>query len=206
MIITENGLKRELKSKKRRMFCLNDGNRNINELTGGVLPKDAVFKFISLAGGFASVNFIKFVALKEPILELTASTLRVGEKQFNYLSRLKEGGKLGKATFFIGSIMREDSKTSYDYFTKFQEVCEKCEWEFYVTNNHSKIILMRTEKNYFVLESSSNLNENPKIEQYSFENSKELYDFYYDFFNLLKGADKNGQSNKIRGASRREKT
>ena len=47
---------------------------------------------------------------------------------------------------------------------------------------------MRTKENYYVLETSSNLNENPKIEQYSFENSKELYDFYYDFFDKLEEA------------------
>lgn len=46
---------------------------------------------------------------------------------------------------------------------------------------------MRTSENYYVLETSSNLNENPKIEQYSFENNKELYLFYYEFFEKLKG-------------------
>lgn len=34
-------------------------------------------------------------------------------------------------------------------------------------------------------------NENPQIEQFSFENDKELYDFYENFFNTI-GGDNNG--------------
>lgn len=189
-VMTEKGLLRILKSKKRETFCMNDGNRAINELTGGRLPAPGeCYKFISLTGGFASVHFIKVVAENEPIEELTASTLRVGEKQFTYLSKLCDRGRLQKATFFVGSIMKEDTNKEldkYDYFTKFAEVSERHGWESVVTNNHSKVILMRTAKNHYVLESSSNLNENPKIEQYSFENCAELYEFYHKFFNALK--------------------
>jgi hypothetical protein len=174
---------------------MNDGNRNIDKLTKGLLPvENECFKLISLGGGFCSVNFIKYVANKEIIEELTASTLRIGKKQFVYLSNLCKTGKLKKATFFIGSIMKEDTSTNsgkYDYYTRFFEISKQYGWESFVTNNHSKIILMRTESNYYVLETSSNLNDNPKIEQYSFENSKELYDFYYDFFQVLKNANKN---------------
>jgi hypothetical protein len=189
--ITDIGLLKKLKSSKRQLFCMNDGNRNIDMLTDRLLPiENECYKFISLDGGFCSVNFIKYVAGKETIEELTASTLRIGEKQFVYLSNLCKAGKLKRATFFIGSIMKEDSG-KYDYFARFFEISKQYGWESFVVNNHSKIILMRTERDYYVLESSSNLNDNPKIEQYSFENSKELYDFYYGFFQVLKKANKN---------------
>ena len=189
-IITDVGLLKKLKSSKRQLFCMNDGNRNIEQLAGNLPTEDECFKFISLDGGFCSVNFIKHVANKEIIEELTASTLRIGEKQFIYLSNLCKTGKLKKAAFFIGSIMKEDIKSDkYDYYTKFFEISKQYGWESFVVNNHSKIILMRTANNHYVLETSSNLNDNPKIEQYSFENSKELYDFYYDFFQVLKNVN-----------------
>jgi hypothetical protein len=196
MIITEAGLLKTLKQKKRQAYCLNDGNRNIDEITGGKLPnKGECYKFISLSGGFASVNFIKTIANKEPIEELTASTLRIGEKQFICLSNLSKREKLQRATFFIGSIMEEDAAKNkkYDYYTRFMDTAKNFGWEVYVVNNHSKIILMRTNENYYVLETSSNLNENPKIEQYSLENSKELYDFYYNFFEILKTANRGNE-------------
>lgn len=154
----------------------------------GTLPdKETVYKLISFSGGFASVSFIKAVADAEIIEELTASTLRIGEKQFEYLAKLRKDGRLLSARFFIGSLMAEDEKkeAKYNYYGKFNEFCDQNGWRRITVNNHSKIILMRTKENYYVLETSSNLNENPKIEQYSFENSKELYDFYYKFFDAL---------------------
>lgn len=184
-----DGIVKRLSAKQARPFILNHSSREIIKLMGQLPDAKTVYKLISFSGGFASESFIKAVADREPIEELTASTLRIGEKQFNYLSGLNDSGKLMKARFFVGSIMKSDTKSEkYDYYTRFCAVCEKNSWRHIVVNNHSKIILMRTEKNWYVLETSSNLNENPKIEQYSFENSKELYDFYYDFFDKLEMA------------------
>lgn len=167
--------------------------REIDSLLSGYLPqKSEVIKLVSATGGFASLSFIKYVADREKIKELTASTLRIGEKQFNYLNGLHRQGKLENARFFIGSIMKSDKRNSkYDYFTRFNQICEKNGWKVAYVRNHSKIILMRTKENYYVLETSSNLNENPQIEQFSFENDKELYDFYENFFNTI-GGDNNG--------------
>ena len=59
-------------------------------------------------------------------------------------------------------------------------------WDIYAINNHSKIILMRTRKNYYIVETSSNLNENPQLEQFSIENSKKVFDFYKSMFEEMK--------------------
>ncbi|MBY9013093.1 MAG: hypothetical protein KGD70_12030 [Candidatus Lokiarchaeota archaeon] len=183
------GLTRRVKSKKKKFFKISKSIISLDKILNQCLPlKDECVKLISFDGGFSSISFISLVAQKENIKELTASTLRIGEKQFIHLARLKQAGKLDKATFFLSSIMKEDNKKKdkYNYYSKFEEVCKTNGWEKIVINNHSKIILMCTDDNYYVLETSSNLNENPKIEQYSFENDKELYDFYYNFFTILK--------------------
>ena len=184
------GLIQRVKSKQRKMFEIGKSIISLDAILGGCLPgKDECIKLVSFDGGFSSIEFISLVAVKEIIIELTASTLRVGEKQAETLITLNEAGKLSKASFFIGSIMKEDTKQQtkkYDYYTKFVQACKRNNWDLVVMNNHSKIILMRTENNYYVLETSSNLNENPKIEQYSFENDEELYNFYYGFFDVLK--------------------
>lgn len=76
----------------------------------------------------------------------------------------------------------------YNYADRLYKIAQDNGWQFITVNNHSKIILMRTATHFYVLETSSNLNENPKIEQYSFEDDKELYQFYYGFFNDLQTA------------------
>lgn len=150
-----NGIAKILKSKHIIPFMMSKSQHDLKVLMNDKLPgKSEIYKLISLSGGFASVSFIKYVAEKENILELTASTLRIGEKQFYYIEKLSEQGKLKKASFFIGSLMKTDKdkdKDKYDYFTKFEKCCEKNKWDTTVANNHSKIVLMRTAKNYFVL-------------------------------------------------------
>ena len=148
------------------------------------------YKLISYSGGFSSISFIKCVAEKETIEELTVSTLRIGEKQFLCLEDLHRQKKLKNANYYIGSMMadvdRDRGHGKYDYNSRFKQCCEDNNWMCMKIKNHSKIILMRTSKKYYVVETSSNLNENPQIEQYSFESSKELYEFYYNFFMSLK--------------------
>lgn len=172
--------------RRARPFVLSSSVKDLKKEIGVELPTDEVIKLISLSGGIASLTFIKLVADVEPIEELTASTLRIGEKQFQYLETLAKSKKLGKVRLFTSNMQANlDTKNAkYNYLSRFENACKKYNWNVFV-NNHSKIILMRTKSGHYVLETSSNLNENPKIEQYSFENNKELYDFYYGFFDKL---------------------
>lgn len=61
-----------------------------------------------------------------------------------------------------------------------------------VAQNHSKILLFETDVGKFVLETSSNLNENPKSEQFSLEKNNELYDFYKKPLDEMLEGEKNG--------------
>ena len=161
----------------------------IDKITVGVPPAPGeALKFISLHGGVASLSFIAWVAKNEQILELSASTLRIGPKQYQYLNALAKSGKLKNARFLTSSMQKEmNTKHGRNYAREFKTIADRNGWNMIVANNHSKIILMRTETAHYVLETSSNLNENPKIEQYSFENSKEVYDFYNHFFDCIFG-------------------
>lgn len=143
----------------------------------------AEYRFISGKGGFSSINFIEWVAKKETIKNLCVSTLAVGKKEIKKLAELD----IEKAIFIIGTIFgKRGLAESYNYYDVFRETCEDKNWDIIETNNHSKIILMQTKNHYYVLETSSNLNENPKMEQFCFCDNKELYDFYNQFFIKLK--------------------
>ena len=188
--MTTDILSKKVKRRRLKPFILTTSVKDLAKELGDVLPdENEVVKLISLYGGIASLSFIKLVADREAIEELTASTLRIGRKQFQYLTSMGATKKLKAARFFTSSMQKDvdaaSAKASYNYAKQFETVCQKNGWKNLIVNNHSKIILMRTKNNYYVLETSSNLNENPKIEQYSFENNKELYDFYYSFFDAL---------------------
>jgi hypothetical protein len=167
-----------LKSVKKKKYDLLVGNLIIKRLIK--LPDNEIIKVFS-KGDISSINFINLVANNAKINELTASTLRVGEKEIRHLNLLHIKGKIDKATFIFSNIMRKAGKVEkkYNYFNVVLEICKKNNWEIIEKNNHSKILLFDTDKGKYVLETSSNLNENPKNEQFSFEKSSELYDWYY---------------------------
>lgn len=139
------------------------------------LPKiNESFEFVS-DGTFSSVCFISAVASKTKIEKIYASTFRVGKKEILFLNALAEKGLIKDAHFFVWEGMDTDK---YPYFEIFQDVCKKRGWTFNGGKNHSKVIMMDTPLGKFVLKTSSNLNENPKMEQFTFEQSSELFDFY----------------------------
>ena len=147
------------------------------------LPENEVFKLIS-NGGFSSIGFIKVLADKAVINQLSASTLRIGKKHLAVLDNLHTQNRLKNARFIVGSIMKNDSDygKKFGYYDNLEEICNKNGWQIGVLNNHSKILLFDTDAGKYVLETSSNLNENPNIEQFSFEKNAELYDFYNELF------------------------
>lgn len=168
--------------KKRYKFHIIAELQRIEELDPD-LPDNEVRKYIS-SGGFSSIGFVKFIAERTHINSLIVSTLRVGRKHLQVLDVLKQQGKIDNVIFIVGSIMKNDSIVgkSYRYYDDLKSVCENNNWQIIVKNNHSKILLFDTKNGKFVIETSSNLNENPNMEQFSFEKNSELYEFYKHYF------------------------
>ena len=59
-----------------------------------------------------------------------------------------------------------------------------------VAKNHSKVTLCSVDDYQVVIESSANVNTNPRIEQSALHNNPELHAFYLEFFAGVKSIDK----------------
>lgn len=185
------GLVKKMKSKKRLMFNI---RREVNQLAALIkLPpkNDECYKMLSVGGGFSSLAIIKFIAELETIDKLYVSTFRIGKAHFEELVRLRNKGFLKEAAFITSSTQERTDKqakykdSEYNYYKFLTSKCLEFGWDLKTFDNHSKLILMKTSKNYYVVETSSNLNENPKMEQFSWENDKELFNFYLALFEEL---------------------
>lgn len=123
--------------------------------------------------------------------ELEISTFRIGKAHFQNLLQLNEKGLLGKVLLITSDTQkRVDSKIqykgkAYEYCDFIFSKCAEIGWRIATSDNHSKIVLMKTRGENFVVETSSNLNENPKMEQFSWENDKELYDWHKGILEAL---------------------
>lgn len=65
-----------------------------------------------------------------------------------------------------------------------------------IAKNHSKVTLACNEAEgyYLAMESSANVNTNPRIEQTAVHASRELFEFYREFFNGLRSIDRASRS------------
>lgn len=164
-----------LKSKERTYFDVHYGAEILSRRAE--LPQDGEsLRAISYAGGFSSCSVVLWIASKTKIKQMFVSTLRVGKKEIDAMQDLYESGKLDSASFVLCGISKENKY--YGYAEYFEERCAECGFSWSYAKNHSKIILLDTNKGKFVIETSSNFNENPKIEQFCITKSDLIYDFY----------------------------
>ena len=174
--------------KKRQSFNIMRENAIIEDLTPK-LPEDESFVYIT-SGGFSSIAFIVWIAGQTRIKSLFASTLRVGVRQAQMLDGLRNDGRLDKVDLLVGGAMKDNCEHNrgYGYLEQITYIFQTNGWTVSMYNNHSKVMLFDTDAGKFVIESSSNLNENPKVEQFRLEKSAELFDFYNSFFSTLKNS------------------
>ena len=185
VIITMENATNHIKLRQpRKTFNIIRSVREIEAYTPDLPDDGECYKYIS-TGGFSAISFIRFVSSQTVINHLLVTTLRVGKKELKELDRLHRIGDLDRCTIITSGLMKDDSKLvkSYGYYDNLVKVCDKNKWELKSVKNHSKLLLMDTDNGKFVIETSSNLNENPKIEQFSFEKSDELFDFYLNVIN-----------------------
>ena len=185
------GLVKKMRSKRRTLFSVGREANQLRALIGSPPGKDEIFKMLSVGGGFSSLGIIRYVSDLEPIEELDCSTFRIGQRHFEALEAMRRRGRLGKCRFVTsGTQERTDSKAvykgkEYNYYDYLCERCREYGWVLKTFDNHSKILLMRTKTAYYVVETSSNLNENPKMEQFSWENDEGLWRWYRELFDEL---------------------
>ena len=169
-----------LRSKERAYFDVHDGAEILSRRAE--LPKDGEsLRAISYAGGFSSCSVVLWIANKAKIKQMFVSTLRVGKKEIDAMKDLHEDGKLDSASFVLCGISKENKSLKgkdYGYTEYFEEQCAECGFLWSYAKNHSKIILLDTSEGKFVIETSSNFNENPKIEQFCITKSDLIYNFY----------------------------
>lgn len=176
-----------IKANEKKERVLIDFSAGTRQLVAALkdFDKSKEYRFISNGKGFSSINFIDFIAKKfGRIKRLYVSTLGVGKKHIQYLAELP----IDYALFVFSGIFK-DSKIiqDYGYFSVFTDICKIKKWEYCSAKNHSKIILAETENGeHFIVECSANLNENPKIEQFTFQEDKAIFSWYLEFFEAIK--------------------
>ena len=161
-----------LKSRDRSRFDLSSSAADLHHAE--ILPADGeTVRLISPIAGFSSCSLVMDLSKRCEIYGAKITTLRVGKKELDALVDLG----IKDVEFCLCNVQKQNAN-AYDYADYFENVCRENGYKFRYLNNHSKVILLDTSAGKLTIETSSNFNENPKIEQFCITNSTEVYDFY----------------------------
>lgn len=98
-------------------------------------------------------------------------------------------GRIDQFDLYAGEIFPSQYGDEYEQML---QMCEDYGCRLVIARNHSKVTLMRNDADRYslVVESSANVNTNPRIEQAAIHADAALFDFYLEFFSGLKTIDK----------------
>lgn len=128
---------------------------------------------------FNAFTFIPFIEKTEKIKQLYLSTYSISKKTIGLLSDMLSNNKVDLIYLVISTFITNSKKESADCLENTAK--KHSNFKYISRHNHSKVILIQTENNYYVIEGSGNLTMNGRIEQYVFTCSKELYEFHKEW-------------------------
>lgn len=179
----------KLKEKRRRAFSISYEKKQLKEFIKTPPEGSDCYKILSVGSrGISPLAFISLILEFENIEALNISTFRIGEKQAQWLCARKKEQKIKDCFVFASKGQAEVGASSgkYNYAEKIKGLFEKEGITLIFKNTHSKICLARTKGNFFILETSANFDNCVKLEQYSFYNDENIYNFFLAFLDELK--------------------
>lgn len=154
--------------------------KKLNEIT--TIPLSGQQFRIVTQNAVNSFDFILAILHEETIEELICAFYRIGKKVIQEIKQLQDKNKINNIHFLINDAIPKLTPDCYNLLKSL----ESDKWILRLENNHTKIILMKTNKgNHYIIEGSGNLSINARIEQYSFDNNEQLFNFHKNWIKSL---------------------
>jgi hypothetical protein len=149
------------------------------ETLHGKLPTPGETAHFVNNANFDYWNAIAEIALilsaTRPVTEFYGSTWSINRQNIQELMLLLDTGKILKCAFLTDrSLKRRDNASYAQIVIGLQERNQR----FVAFNNHTKVTILTDGIEYIVTEGSANWTANPRLEQFTVTNSRDLYDFH----------------------------
>lgn len=139
-------------------------------------------------GDIDSLSYLRHILAGVTHLDhVLMSTWCIAKNDLTEIAAWLEAGKIEQFDLYAGEIFPGSYGDEYEQFLK---MCDLYGCRLIVAKNHSKITLTCQGDYKIVIESSANVNTNPRIEQSAIHHNTELHAFYLDFFSGIKSIDK----------------
>ena len=130
-------------------------------------------------GDIDSFSYLKFILRRQSLEYLLFSTWCMATEDIIELQKWIEKGKIKRFDCYVGEIFKGSYNKQYDDIIK---LAQEVNGRVAIFRNHSKVFVGLGEKFDFAIESSANINTNPRCENTTMTISSELAYFYKDFF------------------------
>lgn len=128
---------------------------------------------------FNALSVVSEIVSRSEVDEFYLAIYRMNIQAVEYLIQLSKEKPDTVFNIILSSFFRENKK--YERWTK--NLIDHCETQtntrLFFGSSHAKVLAISDKNgNFYVFEGSGNLSDNARIEQYTFENSRESFEFH----------------------------
>ena len=140
------------------------------------------------AGDVDSLSYLKVMLRHQNVNHLLVSTWCMAAEDILQFDEWIEQGKIKKLDFYVGEIFPNSYRVEYRMLNELIKK-HKC-GRIAVFRNHSKVYAGDGEKFKFAIETSANINTNPRTEQGVMTINDDIYHFYKEYFDKIKSFER----------------
>ena len=184
---------------RRNVICTKRNDRNIYrrafsetqllDVLGFDFKEGESYHTIS-AGDVDILSFLKCVLRQQNLKHCLFSTWCMAQDDILQIEDWLKTGKIKTMDAYVGEIFKGSYLAEYDLL---KPIIKRYKGRFIIFRNHSKIISGYGDKFYFAVESSANINTNPRTENSCLTIAKGIYEFYKDYFDGIISFEKDGR-------------
>ena len=139
-------------------------------------------------GDVDSLTYMRVIVKQQKIKYALLSTWVMASEDISEIKRWLERGYIGRCDFYISEIFKS---SYYKQWEELTVLCKMLGGRVCMARNHSKVMVLFGERFDAVIESSANVNTNPRIENTVITFDSELARWYKNFFDGLISFERN---------------
>lgn len=144
--------------------------------------KDGESYHFLTGGDVDGLSFLRIILRQQPLDYLMLSTWCMAQEDVFEIRDWLDSGKIKRCDAYVGEIFPGSYTIEYKFL---KETIEAHGGKVAVFRNHAKIFAGYGPLFHFGIESSANINTNPRTENACITIGEEIFDFYNDYFSNI---------------------
>ena len=178
---------RGIKTHSRQFYRRYTSERKLEETLDWEFTPGSAYHVIS-GGDIDSLTFLKLILRQQPLNYLSLSTWCMALQDIEELERYIKLGRIKRLDSYVGEIFKGS------YGNEYRQLCDlhkRYGGRAAIFRNHAKVFCGFGNRFDFVIESSANINTNPRAENTVITIDKGLAYFYKDYFDGIISFERN---------------